>query len=198
MILRFGHAMLRDMERGDIERHVRWMTEETAWSDWDAPWEVLPATAPDALRAKLLIQLQRPLADPRVRMELCAADGTHVGRVNAYALRDDRSRLAAGIAIRESAWWGRGIGVDAYALWCGYLLVAHDRPAVCSETWSGNERMIRVATRCGFRETRRRVGIRRVRGRRYDALRFEVTPAELFPRFPGLGEVVRTCRPSPA
>jgi len=186
------------MEPGDVERHVRWLTEETSWSDWDAPWEVLPATDPEAIRAKLLIQADRPRRDPRVRMELCTAEGVHVGRVNCYPLRDDQTRLAAGIGIRESGHWGRGVGRDAFALWCGYLLVAHDLPAIHCETWSGNERMIRVAERCGFLETRRRVGIRQVRGGRYDALRFAATSAELFPRFPGLEEAVRSGRPSPA
>lgn len=198
MILRYGHAMLRDMEPGDVERHVRWLTEETAWSEWDAPWDALPSTKPDAIRAKLLIQAARPVREPRTRMELCTADGIHVGRVNGYPLRDDQTRLAAGIGIRESGHWGRGVGRHAFALWCAYLLVAHEIPAIHCETWSGNERMIRVAAACGFRETRRRVGIRRVRGGRYDAVRYATTAAEILPRFPGLEDAIRTGPPSPA
>ena len=39
MRIEYMDIVLRDYKREDIEDDIRWMTVETAWSDWDAPWE---------------------------------------------------------------------------------------------------------------------------------------------------------------
>ena len=43
-----------------------------------------------------------------------------------------------------------------------------------TQTWSGNERMIRLAEKLGFTECCRKPEIRTVRGQRYDGLTFQI------------------------
>ena len=43
-----------------------------------------------------------------------------------------------------------------------------------TQTWSGNQRMIGLARKLGFRESMRKPGLRRVRGTAYDGLTFRL------------------------
>ena len=39
MQINYKDIVLRDYRESDIEDEVRWNTLDTAWGDWDAPWE---------------------------------------------------------------------------------------------------------------------------------------------------------------
>lgn len=39
MRIEYKDIVLRDYKEEDIADDIRWMTVETAWSDWDAPWK---------------------------------------------------------------------------------------------------------------------------------------------------------------
>jgi RimJ/RimL family protein N-acetyltransferase len=173
-------VVLRDAVPDDLEAMVRWWTTELAWTDWDAPWEPIP-TDEAKIRASFEQQIARAPDLPRSRLMIALPDDTPVGRVNLYRLRDepgeeesDQDRIALGINLHESPLWGKGLGTEAFALWTDYVFREHDRDTLYCETWSGNERMLRVAERLGFEVIRRRENLRKVRGERYDALRFAV------------------------
>jgi RimJ/RimL family protein N-acetyltransferase len=112
---------------------------------------------------------------------VCLADGTPIGTVNTYHVEGNPDRVAVGISICESRWWGDGLGAEAFRLWVEHVLEERDLARVYCETWSGNVRMIRLAERMGFREIRRRVDVRSVWGKRWDALRFVIDREALSP-----------------
>jgi RimJ/RimL family protein N-acetyltransferase/ribosomal protein S18 acetylase RimI-like enzyme len=177
MVIHGGQVNLRDRRVTDLEDYQRWFAPGLAWQRWDAPWE--PATPLDEeARQRWQERLAEPPPEPRTGLEIETAEGRHIGWVNSYWV-DERTRWRdCGIGIAEEDVWGRGLGREAFALWVGYLLTAHDLPRVGVGTWSGNQRMIRVAARVGMREEGRFLDARLVEGRCYDAVRWGVTRAE--------------------
>jgi RimJ/RimL family protein N-acetyltransferase len=161
---------LRDPVPEDVEAMVRWWTTDLAWTEWDAPWEPITSDE-EKVRAGFEQALARPPDLPRRRLIITLPDDTPIGRVNLYRIEDDEDRIALGINVHESRLWGRGLGREAFALWADFVFREHGKDRIYCETWSGNERMLRVAELLGFVEVKRRRNIREVRGKHYDALR---------------------------
>ncbi len=92
-------------------------------------------------------------AEPRTRLVIAdRSSGLHIGTVNSYWISKETHWLAAGIVIYDSAYWGEGGGKEALSLWIDYLFKA--RPEIVRldlQTWSGNQKMMRLAERLGFR-----------------------------------------------
>lgn len=187
MKIEYKNIVLRDMTEADIEDDIRWNTVETEWSLWDAPWEMeefLQNFNPQKYRKEQLEKLIKPKDEPRWGFELDTAEGIHIGSVSSYLIDEnyDWIRLSdvndgqrvfrtVGIEISESAYWGRGFGTAALAAFIKYLLGCGER-VICTQTWSGNTRMVKCALRLGFEECCRKSGLRQVRGGVYDGLTF--------------------------
>lgn len=76
--------------------------------------------------------------------------GTPIGTVSRY-WADERTRwLEIGVGIYSARYWGRGHGTEALALWVDHLFEAMSLRRIGLRTWSGNQRMIRLARRLGF------------------------------------------------
>ena len=86
--------------------------------------------------------------------------------------------LALGLDIPDTAQRGRGYGSAAMRRMMAYYRgLGHT--SFLTQTWSGNERMIALAKKLGFREVSRLRGLRLVNGKSYDALTFRLDfPAE--------------------
>ena len=182
MEIKYRDIVLRDMKESDIEDMVYYMTVETAWGDWDAPWETLDDFDADTYRKEQKERLQKPQSGHRWSLHIDTTDGYHIGKVSSYLLDENYNWLddvklgqkafhALGIGILDSRYWGKGLGTQALAAWIQYHLDEEIRD-LCLQTWSGNERMVRSAKSVGFVECRRLFGIRQVRGGTYDALTF--------------------------
>lgn len=169
--------ILRDMLPSDIEDYVRWFTEETEWSNWDAPWEPLE-DSPEQVRKDWTARCRSLMAQPadrlRCRFEL-EADGVHIGWVSAYTdlgeLKNPQNIPAIGIDIPEKQHRRRGYGKAALRQFIHYYKERGYRQ-LFTQTWSGNLPMIALAESLGFIEISRIKGIREVGGKRYDALTF--------------------------
>jgi len=176
--LRGERVVLRDQRPSDVDARLRWLTTEIEWGYWDAPWEgndPLPPERIDEVRRGMLDAMRNPLPSPRARLFIELVHGPLIGWVNSYD-HDPVDRSArVGIDICESAHWGRGLGTEALRLWIDYLFAGLDLERVRMATWSGNERMIRVAEKLGFVLEERVPDAREVRGRRYDSVRFALT-----------------------
>lgn len=195
VIVRGNRVNLRDRRMDDFEDYVRWFAPGRAWQEWDAPWESETPLSEGAQR-RWQERMAEPLPEPRVGMEIETVDRRHVGWVNSYWVDKHTRWRDCGIVIAEDAVWGRGLGQEAFALWVGYLLTAHDLPRVGMGTWSGNRRMMWVAARVGMRQEARFADARLIKGQRYDAVRWGVTRAEWesyqLPRVDGLRRYTST------
>ena len=76
---------------------------------------------------------------------------------------------AVGIDICEPDVQGKG--TRALLAFLGHHF-SDGADALCTQTWSGNVRMIRCAEKLGFAECDRKAGIREVNGQRCDGLTF--------------------------
>ena len=81
-----------------------------------------------------------------------------------------------GIDLPERWARGKGYAREALSLFIRYLQDAGEGE-IDTQTWSGNMPMIRLAERLGFRECHREMGVRRVKGKAYDALSFRLEPS---------------------
>ena len=182
MEIRYKSIVLRDMVEADIEDYVRWFTTEREWENWDAPWEKEDSSE-EAERKSWTEYYDSVKALPddvrRWKFEI-EVDGRHIGWVSSYPIDESyewvdevregqKLHRAVGICICESAVWGGGIGTDALRAFIRYWF-SNGETELYTQTWSGNARMLRCAEKLGFVECRRRVGVREVRGARYDAL----------------------------
>lgn len=191
MELKYHNIILRDMEERDIGDEIRWNTVQTQWALWDAPWEMeeeLKTFDPEAHRKKELEWIAKPKPDHRRCLEIDTWDGVHLGAVNCYCIDDGcnwlekapdteegrkAARWAVGLDICEPAYWNGGWGAQALAAFIRYHLDG-GYTELYTQTWSGNVRMTALAEKLGFRECRRKEGIRQVRGETYDGLTFRL------------------------
>ena len=90
-----------------------------------------------------------------------------------YSYTDEEGFLAVGINIPEVSMRGKGYATEALCMFIVYLL-EHGQQPLFTQTWSGNERMIHVAEKIGFKECRRKKDLRKVRGQNYDGLTFKL------------------------
>ena len=210
MELKYQNIVLRDMEERDIDDEIRWNTVQTQWALWDAPWEMeeeLRAFDPEAHRKKALEWIAKPKPDHRRSLEIDTWDGVHLGAVNCYCIDGDcnwletapateeerqKARWAVGLDICEPVYWNGGWGAQALAAFLRCHLDG-GYAQLYTQTWSGNVRMTALAEKLGFRECRRKEGIRQVRGETYDALTFRLDRAafEAYCARPGAAVCIR-------
>lgn len=184
--IRYRDIVLRDMIESDIEDWIRWDSVDTEWMKWDAPDEPTEPIDPDEYRKDLLKFINTPRANEfRNFFELATAEGRHIGRINSYALGEDyawkswpetlgeKFTVAIGIDICDSQVWGRGYGTKAITAFAKHFL-DNGITEICTQTWSGNARMIRCAKKVGFVEVNRITGNRHIRGEIYDGLTFQL------------------------
>ncbi len=173
---------LRDFIETDIHDRIYWETVETEWQLWDAPWEYDSGEEPfdaEQYRQKMLDRLSEDRDETRMRwgFQICVndCDRTHIGWCNAYCIDGDHNYTQGdgfctiGINIPAVSARRRGYATAAWKLFIEYL-TSNGVSEIYTQTWSGNERLLGLASKLGFRECSRELGSRQVRGRLYDAL----------------------------
>lgn len=189
MQIQYKNIILRDYRESDIDDEVRWNTVETAWALWDGPWEMEERLAnynEEEDRRELRKFLEKPKEGHRWTFEIDTIEGVHIGAVNAYCIDEEynwqeklpkeewkTARWAVGIDISESSFWSGGYGTQALTAFVHYC-IEDGFTELYTQTWSGNERMIGLAHKLGFRECCRKKGLREVRGGIYDGLSFRL------------------------
>jgi RimJ/RimL family protein N-acetyltransferase len=142
-------VVLRDEPRGgDAEDLFRWLNLEE-WNYYDEPDKPFePVT-----REEFEVRRSRP-RQPKAgthTWHIDTLEGKHVGWVNYYHLNEKERYALVGVALPEPEEWGKGYGTEAVCLVIDYLFREMGIDEVRTQTWTGNERMIRVAQKCGLR-----------------------------------------------
>lgn len=140
---------LRDTAPADLADYRRWFTKGLEWTKWDAPWEEMSEDFAESFVGKLAKRMQKGPQELKTRFEIWA-DHTHIGWVTHYYIGNNPEHIAVGISIPEQAFWGRGIGREALEIWIQHLFQTRPVAYIYCETWSGNERMVRLALSLGF------------------------------------------------
>lgn len=182
MKLQYENIILRDAEEKDLEDYIRWNTTETEWQNWDAPWdadECIPFSEQVSIVKKLVNGYIASAQNNKIRkrFEICTEDGIHIGWINRYYIDENYSwtradaNVAIGIDIPSVDLRGHGYGENAFKCFMQYLF-DNNIDIIYTQTWSGNERMMRLAKKLGFKECNRKIGIRTVDEKQYDSVTF--------------------------
>jgi RimJ/RimL family protein N-acetyltransferase len=151
IIARSTVVILRDRVVDDTEVFIRWQTSGE-WLKYDAPWERLVDSELElqGMAEKFLDSCKKQLEIPRKRAMIALPDGTPIGWVNRYSHKGAEDAWLIGIDICEDKYLNRGFGSEALALWLDHLFSNSQYHRLGLETWSFNNRMIKVAERAGF------------------------------------------------
>ena len=183
----YKDIILRDYKEDDIADDIRWMTKETAWHDWDAPWEAEEALAnfnstEYHQKAITTLKVKKEEDDFRWQFEIDTKDGVHIGGVNTYLNDKDYNwkseseggcLYTIGIDICEPDYWYKGYGSQAFIAFINYYF-SQGITDIYTETWSGNYPMITMAKKIGFEVWHKTNNCLEVHGKIYDNLIFKL------------------------
>jgi len=143
---------LRDRLSSDVDSFIEWQTSGE-WLEYDAPWESVDITEKgiQEKRAKFLELCKQELPVPRKSAMIATPDNSPIGWVNRYSHKDSPDAWLVGIDICEDTRLNKGYGTIALGLWIDYLFKNSSFHRIGLETWSFNERMIKVAEKTGFK-----------------------------------------------
>jgi RimJ/RimL family protein N-acetyltransferase len=175
-----SNLILRDWSEADLPVYREWLEPGHRWVETDAPYyPQFTADEADEHVASLLAREEAPSAIPTRLAIQMKEGGVFVGSVSRYWISIETQWLAAGIAIFDPDYWGKGVGREALGLWIDFLFEAMpDLVRLDLQTWSGNVGMIKLAQKLGFTEEARYRQARIVNGFYYDAIGYGILKSE--------------------
>ncbi|MCX7569321.1 GNAT family protein [Tumebacillus sp. DT12] len=174
-------VVLRDVTCEDLDRlyEYTYLAEDREHRNWNGPYIPIPERTREVFRKDHQHYLDAVAADA---VRICLGieiDGELRGTVTRYWVDENTKWLEIGIVLYDSRNWSGGYGTEAFQMWIDYLFAEMDdivRLGIA--TWSGNERMMRLAARCGMIEEGRMRKARIVRGDYYDAIKMGILREE--------------------
>lgn len=162
----------------DLDTYRHWQQPGHDWQALDGPYYPKPTTAEvDNLIEKLQARI---IADnwPEKPTRLIIADKQTdqlLGMVSRYWISEETNWSAVGIVIFDPTTWRKGVGYEALGLWTDYLFTQFpDWMRLDLRTWSGNQGMIRLAQKLGYKEEARFRMARIVNEEYFDGLGFGI------------------------
>ncbi|WP_226670369.1 GNAT family N-acetyltransferase [Metabacillus litoralis] len=141
------------------------------WKKWDAPYFPLEFINYDEY-------VQQFLDEDLEKSRIIEVDGVVIGYVGYYWEYEQTKWLEAGIVIYDPSYWSGGYGTKALSLWIDHLFQTLDIPRVGITTWSGNERMMKLAEKLGMKLEGRMRKCRYYNEVYYDSIRMGILREE--------------------
>lgn len=171
---------LRDWTEADLTPYRIWLRPGNEWEKTDAPY--YPPFTPDEADEHVANFLAVNNDDSQVplRLAISPIDSRElIGSVSRYWISQETHWMAAGIAIFDPQYWGKGVGSEALTLWTDFLFDAMpELVRLDLQTWSGNTGMMKLAEKLGFQQEARYRNARIVNGEYYDAIGYGVLREE--------------------
>lgn len=169
-----GEIVLRCVEKEDLTELYELIYSEDVpeWKQWDAPYYALEHESYEDFERSMLRRLgaTQNNSDPD-SIRIIELNGRIVGTISYYWEHRPSMWLEMGIVLYRSAQWGRGIGTRVLQMWSSHLFEQLPVARVGLTTWSGNERMMRSASKAGLQVEGRMRKCRIVDGKHYDSIR---------------------------
>jgi RimJ/RimL family protein N-acetyltransferase len=173
-------VLLRDITAEDLERlyYYEYVADDREHQNWNGPYYPrTPMTQDEYVASKQGWLRDAEQNRPRSVLGI-EIDGELRGTVTRYWVDEVTNWMETGIVIYDSSYWSGGYGTEAFAMWIGYLFGALDVVRLGIATWSGNERMMKLAACMGMVEEARVRKARIVRGDFYDAIKMGILREE--------------------
>lgn len=173
-------VVLRDVSESDIAALWYWHFEcaEPEWMKWYTPFKKIEKSTKDEFFIEQtwdIAQSYKLVVPKKLAIEV---DGQFIGIVRRYWIDQSTNWLNIGICIYDPHYWSGGYGTEAFRLWIGYLFAQMDIVRLGISTWSGNERMIKLAKKQGMQHEGRIRKARLVNGRYYDSVNMGILREE--------------------
>ncbi|OEH94041.1 GNAT family N-acetyltransferase [Bacillus solimangrovi] len=171
---------LRDFTKDDIQRMWYWEYEanDREHIQWNGPYFPREQMSMEEY-TKNYIYLLEEVNNNQTRSKLVIEkDGEFIGSVGWYWVSEATKWCENGLVIYDSRYWSGGFGFDAYVMWTDYLFTEMDIARIGISTWSGNERMIRLAKKCGMIEEARIRKARIVNDTYFDSIKMGILREE--------------------
>lgn len=170
--------LLRETTPQDIDTLYYWKFEEKNQEakKWNGPY--IPETF---LTKEAYKESWESSIDPILHVPdslVIDVNGVVIGTVSFYWVDKNTNWLETGIVIYDPSYWNGGYGSEAFALWIDFLFQSTSLHRLGISTWSGNDRMIKVAARVGMKEEARIRDARMVEGIFYDAIKMGILRSE--------------------
>jgi RimJ/RimL family protein N-acetyltransferase len=140
---------LRRRTLDDIPLFLKWNKLIGEAQKYDSPWEKPEPDEEYIDRTTKSIQKETP--DRVTVAVILDPDQRPIGTVNCYRDKGNPDHMYVGISIYEDALISKGLGTEALKLWIDFQFKSRNLHHIGLETWSFNQRMIRVAEKLGFR-----------------------------------------------
>lgn len=171
---------LRDMEKEDLPALYYWHyeAEDREHLNWNGPYIPLPEKSLEDYVLDQMAFMELAAAGGIRQKLIIEADGKLIGIVGWYWVDRNTNWLENGIVILDSSYWSGGYGTEAFDLWTDYIFRHSNVERVGISTWSGNERMMRLASRIGMKEEGRIRKARIVNGDYFDSIKMGILREE--------------------
>ena len=98
-----------------------------------------------------------------------------IGDVGWYWKSQETDWLEVGIVIYNEKYWGKGLGTFALKKWITDIFqLKPEIVRIGLTTWSGNERMMRLAEKIGLKLEARYINARKLNGEYYDSVSYGI------------------------
>lgn len=178
MMIPFSKGVLASLDESIVDDFYYWKYEELEQKakNWNGPYIEEPHI--DKLSFIKALEENRYIY-PNVESTLAImVEGHFIGTVGSYWIDKNTNWLEIGIVIYNSDYWESSIGTEVFQLWIDYLFKKDFVHRLGISTWSGNERMIKLAQKVGMREEARIRQARSVKGQYFDAIKMGILKFE--------------------
>ncbi len=174
--------ILRELQISDLDDYLKWKNPSREFHKFNGPYYKIESEKEleelvDNFRKKLL-QNKRNVLECK---KIIANKKTNeiIGEVNWYWKSEETFWMEIGLVIFNENYWGKGIGAKVLKMWTTEIF--KKRPKLVRlglSTWSGNDRMIGLAKKLGFKEEARFRKARIVDDRYYDSVSYGILREE--------------------
>ncbi|NBI27586.1 N-acetyltransferase [Chengkuizengella sp. YPA3-1-1] len=173
-------VILRDLTEKDLQMIYYWIyeAEDREHLKWNGPYYTRPEKTFDQFLEDYKYDLIKVGTSQPRDILVIEVDGKLIGTVGWYWEDECTNWLNNGIVIYDSKYWSGGYGTEAFSLWTDYIFEKMDVVRIGISTWSGNERMIRLANKIGMVEEGRIRKARIVNGEYCDSVKMGILREE--------------------
>lgn len=171
---------IRSLELRDLDNYYDLNKPSRKFHDFNGPY-FKQETSEELLEKieRFRTRLENNEKSQAVQMIADADDNTLIGQVSYYWKSEETSWMEIGIVIFNEDYWGYGIGYQALKMWVDKLFKEKDDIVRLGlTTWSGNERMMGLAKKLGFKLEACYRKARIVKGVYYDSISYGILREE--------------------
>lgn len=174
--------ILRELRLNDLDDYLKWKHPSREYHKYNGPYyeketeeelkKSVEGYREEIKKGKVKVLVDKKIIANKETDEI-------IGEVNWYWKSEETLWMELGIVIFNEKYWGQGLGSIVLKMWVNEKF--SDHPALVRlgvSTWSGNERMMKLAEKLGFKKEAIYRKARIVNGKYFDSVSYGVLREE--------------------